>query len=145
MISKNNLFKISKKADILVDMAPMVDVVLLLIIFFMLTSTFIVQPGFKIDMPKSQTFDDETPSKIFCYITNENEVYLNDKKVALSDFNEELKFLLSPASDKFVTIKSDKNVAYGFLISIIDKINMAGAEGVNLATIPEGLEQLNIQ
>lgn len=145
MFNKNNLFSFAKKAEVLVDMAPMVDVVLLLIIFFMLTSTFIVQTGFKIDMPKSQTTDSQEPTQVVCYITKDNELYLNEKKIALQDFEEELKYLLAPKSDKFVTIKSDKNVSYGFLISIIDRIKLSGADSVNLATIPEGLEQINIE
>lgn len=147
MIRKNNLlFRPHKTRDELpIDMAPLIDCVLQLLIYFLLASSFIFQPGFKVDMPSAQTFDSSKVAKIYCYVTKDNQIYLNDNKVDIVKFDEELKNLLAPLEDKVVTVNADKEVAYGLVITIIDKIHLAGGEGVNLSTLPIDLEQINIK
>lgn len=118
-----------------IDIAPLIDVVFLLIIFFMLTSSFVMQPGIKVNLPKAVTSEIVKIENIEIIISAESATYINGRVVAI----EELKNLLKQASRKSqsILIKADKRASLGKITEIWDLARDLGITQINIATNQE--------
>lgn len=119
------------------ELTPLVDVVLQLIIFFMLSSTFIVQPGIRVELPESRTTRSQEKNELTVTITADNRVYVNELHVS---FDELPTVLANKAKElekgQLLLIKCDKAVEYGQLIRVLDIAHGAGITTYGLATKP---------
>jgi len=119
------------------ELTPLVDVVLQLIIFFMLSSTFIVQPGIRVELPESKTTKSQDKNELTVTITAENRVYVNELHVP---FGELPTVLANKAKElqkeQILLIKCDRAVEYGQLIRVLDIAHGAGITRYGLATKP---------
>jgi len=118
-----------------IDITPLIDMVFQLLIFFLLTSSFVVsQAGIKVNLPKAVTSDvlqDET----FVITVNKNDVvFLNDKAITSSELAARLD---SMPKKKSVLLKSDKKASLGKVVEIWDLCREKGMEKINIATIQE--------
>jgi biopolymer transport protein ExbD len=118
-----------------IDIAPLIDVVFQLLIFFMLTSSFVIQPGIKVNLPKAVTSETLKAENIDIVVSNENVVYLDGKVVTLA----ELKNIFKRASSKnnSVLIKSDRRASLGRIVEIWDMARDGGITQINIATNQE--------
>jgi len=120
--------------DAQLNMVPLVNCVFLLLIFFLLTSNFISQPGIKINLPKVVTSEVVQNNTIVVTITYDNRFYLNEAPVTLM----ELKSKLEKASNaEPVLIKADRDVTLGKVVNIWDFCRDIGMKQVNIATNQE--------
>lgn len=117
------------------NITPLVDVVFLLLVFFMLTSHFIKEPAVKISLPKSETSEDETVETLkTIYISKEQEIYVMDKKVDLENLNLALKEVSNGKNKNFIRIKADKTVDLGLVIYVIDEVKRADITRFSIVT-----------
>ena len=116
------------------DMTPMIDIVFLLVIFFMVSSTFITNRGIKVKLPKSITSQSEVNNKIIISIKENGDLYLNDQKVLQKKLGQLLKKEKLKSNQDLVIIKGDKQVPYSKMIEIMDLAKIAGLERISLAT-----------
>ncbi|MFC1804221.1 ExbD/TolR family protein [Candidatus Omnitrophota bacterium] len=118
-----------------IDIAPLIDIIFQLLIFFMLTSSFIMQPGIKVRLPKAVTSEVVRSENIEIIVSGENITYFNGKVVTIV----ELKKLFKQASgrDQPVLIKADKRASLGRVVEIWDMARDLGISGVNIATNQE--------
>ncbi len=115
-----------------IDIAPLVDVVFQLLIFFMLTSSFIFQPGLKVNLPKAITSQVLGEGSVIITINSENLAYVGDELVD----NQQLRKKLEESSTlkRPVMIKADKKSALGRVVEIWDMCRSLGISEVNVAT-----------
>jgi biopolymer transport protein ExbD len=112
-------------------MAPLIDVVFLLLIFFMLT--FAVQgQGMDISLPKGQSVETPSGESLVIKIGDDQKIMLNNKLVALEKLQEELENKLSVRSSKTVVIVAKQKSRYGLFAKVLDKSRLAGAEGFSI-------------
>lgn len=118
-----------------IDIAPLIDMVFQLLIFFMLTSSFIMQPGIKINLPKAVTSDVVKYENIELVISGENVTYLKGKVVTI----RELKPLIKQAAEReqSILIKADKRASLGRVVEIWDLCRDLGVNQINIATDQE--------
>jgi len=118
-----------------IDIAPLIDMVFLLLIFFMLTASFVLQPGIKVNLPKSVTADAVKNDFIEIIISAENVLYVNGKVTTL----QELKMTLSQVAKRKQTIliKSDKRASLGRMVEIWDICREFRIENISIATNQE--------
>jgi biopolymer transport protein ExbD len=118
-----------------IDIAPLIDMVFQLIIFFMLTSSFVVQPGIKINLPKAVTSDAVKYENIEIIVSGENVIYLNGKVITMN----ELKALFNQVRNRKQTIliKADKRASLGRVVEIWDMARDLGISQINIATDQE--------
>lgn len=118
-----------------IDIAPLIDIIFQLLIFFMLTSSFVMQPGIKVNLPKAVTSEVIKSENIEILITAENVTYLNGKVVTI----KELKSLFKPASKKnnTILIKADRRASLGRVVEIWDLARDSGISQINIATNQE--------
>ncbi len=126
--------KYKSKVGFNLDPAPMTDVIFLLLIFFMLSSSFIVNQGIKIKLPKTVVSENQLQSKLVVTVTKKNQIFLNTKKVSLKNLPVQLKNALAKRKEKMLIIKADKDVLYGTVVQIMDIAKINGVEKLAIAT-----------
>ncbi len=120
-----------------INITPLVDMVFLLLIFFMLTSSFIVLPGIKINLPKAVTSEVIKEKNIVITINSENVIYLNEKPITPTELTGYLANLVKDKKDKPLLIKADKNAQMGTIVRVWDICRKVGISQVNIATLQE--------
>ncbi len=118
-----------------IDIAPLIDIVFQLLIFFMLTSSFVMQPGIKVRLPKAVTSEVVKSENVEILVTGENVTYLNGKVVT----SQELKKSLKEAAKRgrTILIKADKRASLGRVVEIWDTARDLGIVQINIATDQE--------
>ena len=118
-----------------VDLTPMIDVVFLLLIFFMISTTFIVRPGLKIDLPdssSSELLQDENEVQI--YLSKEGEIYFQQQQMTLDGLNLQLNSYGSAALKMTFILMADADVIHGRVIQLMDAAKTAGFGKLAIAT-----------
>lgn len=121
----------------LIDLAPMTDMVFQVLLFFILSSSFIVEPGIKINLPKSQTSELQLQQKLIITIDANEQIFVEGKPVPVDTLEERIKLLLPYYSEKVVVIRADKNVRHGIVVKVMDIAKLAGAARLAIATEKE--------
>ncbi|WP_438863613.1 ExbD/TolR family protein [Neptunicella sp.] len=116
-----------------IDMSPLLDVVFILLIFFIVTTVFVRETGVEVDKPQSITAQQLEQTVILLAITDDGQVYYDGNNIGVAGIRGTLEQLLQ-ADDRPVVIQADKNVAAQQLVEVIDEVKLAGAKVVNLAT-----------
>jgi biopolymer transport protein ExbD len=127
----------SRKRMVMFSTISLTDIVLLLLIFFLLTSSFVVQPGIKVKLPKAASGQQDDSDKIFLTVTKSEQIYLNSKPINRRDLGTQLRQLLQEKEDKLVVIRADKDLSLEATIRIVDTAKLAGAERFMIATEPD--------
>lgn len=127
-------FNRRKKIGTHLNIAPLIDVVFLLLIFFMLSSHFVTQPGIKITLPAAAATKLHPEKDIVIYITGDNELYLNEEKVTLNNLADKLKITVAKLKKKNVVIKADKKIELGLAVKVMDIARQAEVEGLVIST-----------
>lgn len=117
-----------------VDLVPMIDVVFQLVIFFMLSSTFIQTPGIALNMPESTSAEPVVVSRLVVTILPDETVYLNDVPYTLEGLNQALGDLPRETREAFssVVVDGDSRVDYGLMVRVMDVLRHNGFSSINL-------------
>ncbi len=110
------------------------DIVLLLLIFFLLTSSYVVQPGIKVKLPKAASGVQAEENRAFLTVTGDEQLFLNQQPVNRSQLGEELRSLTSENPDILVVIRADKDLSLEKTVRIVDIAKLAGVERFMIAT-----------
>lgn len=120
------------------SITPLIDIIFLLLLFFMLTSVFIT-PGIPLDLPEAATaeFQEQPPEEVV-YISKLGEIYWNNRFMPFDDLLPALSQILQTRTNRQVTIKADKEVAFGLFVRVMDIVKAAGGEDLVIsAEFPE--------
>ncbi|MCZ6776247.1 MAG: biopolymer transporter ExbD [Ignavibacteria bacterium] len=112
------------------------DIVFLLLIFFLLSSSFVVQPGIKVQLPKAETGETQTEKNIIVTLTEKGQLFVNDQQVSLESLGQKLSAALNNDNAKIVIIKADKNVTLQNTVQVIDIAKAVGVTRFMIATQP---------
>ncbi len=117
------------------NLVTLLDVVLLLLIFFMLTTSFVLQSGIEVKLPQATATQVESTREITITISKENQIYLNQKKIDFAGLPAALKNLLQDDKGKqLLIIRADKEVLHGTVVKIMDMSKRLGVEKLAIAT-----------
>ena len=117
-----------------IELPAMVDIVFLLVAYFLINATLIKNPNIKIKLPKSMTAQSEAKKNIVIQITKDDRVLVNDLPVTIKQLPIELGKITRNKKADQVIIRGDKKSSYQKLITVIDYVNQAGINHFNLAT-----------
>ncbi len=123
-----------------INVTPLTDIFLVLLIIFMVTTTVMQDEGKNIDLPTA-TESEETPDGVTVAVNLEGQIQVNDRVVSEEELLPALERALEVASQKVVTLRGDLRVLLGEAVNILDLAQRAGAKGIALATqAPDGSE-----
>lgn len=114
------------------DIAPMIDVMFNLLIFFMLTSNFVFQPGIRVSLPKAITSEVISSENLVVTVTGQDLLFLNDKPITISDLTAKLKE--TAQEKKSLLLKADTSASLGRVVEIWDLCREMGIPQINIAT-----------
>ncbi len=118
------------------DIAPLIDVVFQLLIFFMLTSNFVLQPGISVKLPKAITSEVISSDNLVVTITAQDLLFLNESPITIEDLTQKLK---AAAEDKkSILLKADSGASLGRIVEVWDLCRDLGIAQVNIATGQKG-------
>ena len=120
-----------------INITPLTDIFLVLLIIFMVTPSVISSQGKNVDLPSSAVAS-QTPAGVTVTITAEDEVAIDGTVVKTDAIQPALKAALDKAKDKVVVLRGDRDVVLGRAVNILDMAQEAGATGIALATKPPG-------
>jgi biopolymer transport protein ExbD len=132
---KRSIFHFEKRSKFVspqLNIAPLIDVIFLLLIFFMLTSTFVSQTGIKINLPKAVSSKVLLKDRLIITIDEKNSLYIHDKKITEKELRSILKEVA--ASKKSLLIMADKSSSVGKIVEVWDICRQAGITQINIAT-----------
>lgn len=127
-------FRAQGRPSVSLNLVPLVDCVLLLLIFFMISSSFVVQPGIKVDLPKASSAEREGAEDLKLIITREETLYLNNQRVTLSELWGKLLDRSRNGDRSFLVIQADRLVAHGRVVEVMDIAKQAGIRRLAIAT-----------
>jgi len=116
------------------DVTPLIDVVFLLLIFFMLTSTFVLQPGIKVKLPKAITSEALKKENLVIVITAGGKIYLDNEIISPDELSARLE--KAAQDERAVLIKADQKISLGRVVEVWDLCRDVGITQVSIATEP---------
>ena len=121
----------SGKRQVKLSITPLIDVILLLLIFFMLTSHFVQEHGMNLQLPESETGVSNETSDLKIIVNEQGEIFVNENKVELSQIS---RILNDFSGKKEVFLEADESVPHGKVVNILDLVRKAGYEGLIIGT-----------
>jgi len=110
------------------------DIIFLLLIFFLLSSTFILQPGIKVQLPRTATTEISSEKSIVVSITKDGALFLNEDFVSIDQLGAKLRTMIIDVGNPILIIRADKNILLERVVEVMDRAKGAGAERFLIAT-----------
>ncbi len=126
-----------KKRSLVINLTSLIDVMFLLVLFFMVSATFVSQPAISLELPDAKHADVARQTPVVVYIDERGSVYINDEPVEMALFEQELVSRLADSTEKAVVLKADARVSHGTVIHVLDQIKGAGVKKLVVATEPQ--------
>lgn len=130
-------FEISNKPLAVFSYSSLTDIVLLLVIFFLLTSQFVIHTGVKVKLPGSRTNDQAEPTQLVVTITSENAVYIGSEKIGIDQLALKINESLKINDQNNLVIRADKTVQIDIVIKVIDAAKSVGIGKFTIETEKE--------
>lgn len=120
-----------------IDISPLIDMVFILLIFFMVSTTFVKDMKIDLDRPSAGSSDTASTKAIRVYIDKAGEVFLNGEPVRVWVLQSRLRDLLKTSTNKSLLVVTDELVPSARLVEVVDQGRLAGAQDVGVATVLE--------
>ena len=124
----------SRRNPIEMNITPLIDMVFLLLVFFMLTSHFLIPSGIPLRLPQAETAEPQDEQKIIVSIDREGALFINGETVEKTILRERLSAFLEEGEEQLVVVQSDSSVAMGTVVEVLDIIRFHGGENVLIST-----------
>ena len=111
-----------------INVTPLVDITLVLLIIFMVTASFIVAPAIKVELPQVSKAEEPPPRSLHFLVDQGGTIYLNDKRVEEANVLGVVKKEVAANADVQVLVSADKKVAYGEVIRLLDIVRSGGVK-----------------
>jgi len=120
-----------------INMTPMLDIVFIMLIFFIVTAVFVKEAGIDVNKPEVQTAEDIKRVSALIAISEENEIWINKTEVELRDVRAVVERLRKENPQGQFVVQSDAKSESGVVVDVLDQLNEAGIRGVAISTINE--------
>ena len=121
-----------KKVSFNIDIAPLLDVMFMLLLFFLLTSSFL-SPSIPLKLPGASNSDVSESRDIVVSVDNTGSIFLDRKPVSAEEFETRLSNAIEGSDNKRVVFRGDEKIIYGKFISVLDVIKSSGAKEIQIA------------
>jgi biopolymer transport protein ExbD len=122
-----------QEEDTAIDMTPMLDIVFIMLIFFIVTATFVKESGIDVTRPDAETAVKQSRVGILIAIRDNNEVWINRRQVDLAAVRANVERLHAENPQGGAVIQADKDAQTGTLVEIMDQVRLAGVGSISIA------------
>ena len=124
-----------KRGGFELNVVPLIDVVFVLLIFTILTSSLTKETGVSVDKPQAQSAGELNRQSILVAITREGTVHVNERQVDMESLQDVLRRMLSENALGEVVLIADRDSNSGLLVAVMDACNLAGAKKISVAAL----------
>jgi len=125
----------SLRKKISIDITPLVDIIFILLIFFMVTSTFLELPGLKLELPAAASSRPQKVRQLVIVMSADGKIYLNEEPLTLAQLKPKLKTALAQKStEPTLIIKADRRVPHGDVVQVMDMAKLYGIQKLIITT-----------
>ena len=120
-----------------IDISPLIDMVFILLIFFMVTTTFVKDMKLDLERPSAASGVSASAKAIRVFIDSQGDVYVDNQQVRIYSLQSKLRDMLRVSTDKSVLVVTDENVPAKTVLRVVDQSKLSGATDVGVATEQE--------
>ena len=117
-----------------IDLTPMLDIVFIMLIFFIVTSTFIKEPGVDIERPDAETTEKVKTVAVLIAITADNRIFIDKKEIDLRAVRGSVERMLAENPNGAIVIQADKDSEAGVMMKVMESVRDAGASATKIST-----------
>jgi biopolymer transport protein ExbD len=125
--------RVRQEEDADIDITPMLDVVFIMLIFFIVTATFVKESGIDVTRPDAETAVKQNRVAILIAIRDNNEVWINRRQVDLASVRANVEKLHAENPQGGAVIQADREAETGVLVEIMDQVRLAGVGAISIA------------
>jgi biopolymer transport protein TolR len=118
-----------------INVTPLVDVVLVLLIIFMITAP-VLQSGIEVAIPKTRTVKEITEQRLVLTINRDQQIFLGDQPVNVHDLARKLRSAGNESAKQVIYLRADERVPFGAFASVMDAVKQAGITNISIVTQP---------
>ena len=122
-----------KRKEMGIEMGPLMDIVFILLIFFVVSSSFTRETGVDVTKPQAQSASQLEKENILIAITREGTIHIHERQVDMASLQDILKQTLAKTPDREAVVIADKGAVTGTLVQVIDACNLSGVKKVSIA------------
>lgn len=126
----------SEETDI--NLMPLLDIIFILLIFFIVTTSFVKESGIDVSKPSAATAEKKEKTTIFVAIKDNGDIWIQKRKVELESVRANIEKLHAESPEGGVVIQADKSSKTGVLIQVMDQIRSANVKNISVAAQPHG-------
>lgn len=120
-----------------IDMTPMLDIVFILLIFFIVTTSFVKESGIEINRPTAATSQKNAKGNILVAISKSGEIWIDNRNIDIRSVRANIQRLKAKLPLSSVIIQSDKDAYTGTLVKVMDQVRLAGVDNISIAASNE--------
>lgn len=130
-------FEVRNKPLAAFNFTSLTDIVMLLLIFFLLTSQFVIQTGVKVKLPGSKQNEQSTPTQLIVTITEAGGIFIGSDPTTINELSAKLNLIKQSTREENLIIRADKTVAINLVIQVIDAAKSIGIDKFTIQTEKE--------
>lgn len=123
--------------DAQIDMTPMLDVVFIMLIFFITTASFVKEAGVTTQRPEANQAVARTQANVFVGVTDNDQIWIDKRQVEVNTVRRAIETIRQETPIGAVVIQADKKAKAGIVVAVLDQIRAAGVEDVSVAATVE--------
>ncbi|CUA83299.1 MULTISPECIES: ExbD/TolR family protein [Pseudidiomarina] len=122
-----------EEEDAAIDMTPMLDIVFIMLIFFIVTTSFVKEAGIDVNKPEASQAEKKPSANIFIAIRANGEVWMDKRMVDVERVGANIERLLAEQPTDIVVIQADEEAKHGVVVKVMDQIKEAGIDKISIA------------
>lgn len=122
-----------KNEDDGIDLTPMLDVVFIMLIFFIVTTSFVKEAGITVNRPQAASAQKKEKASIFIAINKSGDIWLDKRKVDLRSVRANVEKMKAESPEGAVVIQADQTSKTGILVKVMDQVRLAGVSNISIA------------
>jgi len=122
--------------DSTVDMTPMLDIVFIMLIFFIVTTSFVKESGVTVSRPSAETAAEDKKGNIMVAIKPNGEIWVDKRVIDIRSVRANIEKLRAEAPESAVVIQADTDSRTGILVQVMDQVRLAGITNISIAADP---------
>lgn len=128
-------FAVRRRAELVVDITPLIDIIFQLVLFFMVSTTFVTTPGIEVELPRSSSdVILREKAEVRVWVTAEGSVLVDEQPVDWAGLEGAFRRAMQEDTATLVVIKADKSVGHGRVVAVMDLARSMGLSNLAIAT-----------